>query len=527
MKFLKLEKIYFFLIILIFTASYVLYSFGKPPLYTLTEGPGDAFYYLVYGREAADFKFFSWNGLYPSNGFHPLWLIFVSLSFFISQNLTVVIMLLSVFLFIFFIISLSYFNKITQIYDDKLIQVISTFIFTLFSSKIFFWYMESALTVVLFLIYIYYVTFRFSTDISKDLVNPFIIGIISSLIALSRLDMVLLIFPLHGFLILSSLAKKNIKNVMTLALPPILIVGIYVLLIFLITGAPVPLSGVVKSTFPDIFRDTEWAQLLTKQTKYGIIAVALTLIFSIGSHILIKLAKKDSTPFNQKNYLNFIYLLLLGSFLHLAYHISFTGTGGIGRWYFVIHLNISILAISLFLYNLKKFLQDISLFSFLSHKTLRYIVVIVTLPLIFYASIYSRAGINYKKTEAYAAMKFAEILEKKNFDKSLKIYDGTDGSFAYFTKIPTLHVKGMAATPDYVFEIKKNFNQFCGFRENFLIEKKVDYVLLGKKIEKGSKEEDRIKNISDFNMLENNENFIISYYLIKTKNFFLNDDYDC
>ena len=108
----KLEKVYLFIIILFFLISYILYSFLEPPIYTLSRTPGDTFYYLVYGREASDLRFFSWNGLYPSNGFHPLWLVFVALSFFITENLAIVVYILSIFLFIFFIISIWFFYKI-------------------------------------------------------------------------------------------------------------------------------------------------------------------------------------------------------------------------------------------------------------------------------------------------------------------------------------------------------------------------------------------------------------------------------
>ena len=134
----KLEKIYSFIIILFFLISYILYSFLESPLYTLSDTPGDTFYYLVYGREAADLKFFSWNGLYPSNGFHPLWLIFVALSFSISEDLVIVIYILSIFLFIFFIISLWCFYKISRIYNDSFIQIISIFSFAILATKYFF-----------------------------------------------------------------------------------------------------------------------------------------------------------------------------------------------------------------------------------------------------------------------------------------------------------------------------------------------------------------------------------------------------
>jgi len=551
----KLEKIYSFIIIFFFFISYILYSFLEPPIYSLSSTPGDTFYYLVYGREAADLKFFSWNGLYPSNGFHPLWLVFVTLGFSISQNLVIVIYLLSIFLFVFFIIALWFFYKISQIYNDRLVQIISTFLFAILATKYFFWYIESALSVVLFLGYIYYVIYKFILINKKNILISFNIGIISSLIALSRLDLVLLISPLHGYLIFSSLLKKNLKAAFALTLPPILIVGGYILLIYLVTGYPVPLSGVIKSNFPNIFQNLDWSTLLTDQIKYGILAITITLICAIGSTILIRFIKKELISLKLKTYLNIIYFLLIGIFLHTLYHITFSDIGTVGRWYFVVHLNVSILSISLFLYYLKIFFLNNFFNNYIFKKTVLYTAIIITLPIIFYNSINLRKSIEYtydtpykkmeyKKKEPYAIMKFVEMLDKKKFDKSTKVFDGTDGNFAFFSKIPTYHIKGMAATPDYIFKKKNLLKQFPNnnqslrdalnkFEKKFLLEEKIKYVLVGRasKIHfsrrfKTNTEnnllEKCIQNVSEYNMIESDEEFITYYFLVKTETYLKN-----
>ena len=527
----KIVKVFCYVIVLIFFISYVHFSFFKPPIYSLSEGPSDVFYYLVYGREASSLRFFSWNGLYPSNGFHPLWLIFVSLSFSLTENLAITVVLQSLFLLIFFIISIWYLYKITKIFNDKFIQIISLFIFALLGSQIFFWYMESALSLALFFGYVYYVVCKYQTNQKSSISDAIIIGIISSLIALSRLDLILLVCPIHGFLILNSLKNQNFKLAGAFALPPILIVGSYILLIFYITGSPVPLSGVVKSSFPYIFRDTEWSQLLIKQTKYGIVAIIMTFLVVVCSDILLKFKLKDSRQISSyKVYLNVIYLLLLGAFFHVAYHISFSGTGTIGRWYFVIHLNLFVLAISIFLYSLKNNSKLSIIYNYFYQKKFQYLFIIMTIPSIFYFTIYSRMNYEYKKTESYAVMKFVEILEKKNFNKNVKIYDGTDGSFAFFSKIPSYHTKGMAATPDYVFQKKKLINQFGKLKheeiliKNFLINEKIDYVLLGRKLDRGTDTDYCIRNISDYHSLESDENLSHYYYLLKAKIFLQNSE---
>ncbi len=552
----KLEKVYLFIIVLFFLVSYILYSFLEPPIYTLSRTPGDTFYYFVYGREASDLRFFSWNGLYPSNGFHPLWLVFVAISFSITENLAIIVYILSIFLFIFFIISIWFFYKISRIYDDRFIQIISTFLFAVLATKYFFWYMETALSVVLFLGYIYYVIYKF---IIKDKINiliAFSIGMISSLIALSRLDLVLLISPLHGFLIISTLVQKKIKEALALTLPPILMVGGYVVLIYYITGSPVPLSGVIKSNFPNINKEIVLSTLLTRQIKYGILALIVTLICAISCTLLSKFIKKENISFKVKSYLNIVWLLLIGIFLHTSYQILFTKIGSVGRWYFVVHLNAAILSISLFLYYLKFFLKKTFFRNFIFKKTFFYILIIITIPLIFYNSIYIRknieynhnapyGNIDYKKKEPYAVMKFAEMLDEKKFDKSTKVFDSTDGNFAFFSKIPTYHRKGMVATPNYVFERKKIHKQFAHdnqslenalneFEKKFLLKNKIEYILINQpsKIHRSRKFKTNLENISlercikeisEYNMIDSNEEFITYFYLVKTKTYLENE----
>ena len=182
------------------------------------------------------------------------------------------------------------------------------------------------------------------------------------------------------------------------------------------------------------------------------------------------------------------------------------------------HFVIAIFSFSLLLYSFKKIFEELEFFNVLFHRAFRYFILSLTIPSIFYVAILHRSGNDFKKTESYSIKKFVEILDKKNFNKSLKIYDGTDGSFAFYSKIPTYHVKGMAGTPDYALKKKRMFNQFCDFRKNFLIDEKIDYVLLGEKITKGSSKEKLIKSESDFSTLQASEELVYTYYLLKQKN---------
>ena len=105
-------------------------------------------------------------------------------------------------------------------------------------------------------------------------------------------------------------------------------------------------------------------------------------------------------------------------------------------------------------------------------------------------------------------------------------------------------MKGMAATPNYVYEKKKIIKQFRNdnqllnnalkkFEKKFLLEGNVEYILMSQasKIHYSRKfktdaENDLlekcIKDISEYNMINSNKDFIAYYYLVKTENYLQN-----
>ena len=81
----------------------------------LNSGPQDIFYYLIYSRELSIGNFFSWNGLFPSTGFHPLWTLLLSIIFFISNNLVSVVIMINLLLLILTLITIYYSYKFFEI----------------------------------------------------------------------------------------------------------------------------------------------------------------------------------------------------------------------------------------------------------------------------------------------------------------------------------------------------------------------------------------------------------------------------
>ena len=102
----------------------------------------------------------------------------------------------------------------------------------------------------------------------------------------------------------------------------------------------------------------------------------------------------------------------------------------------------------------------------------------------------------------------------------------------------------MAAIPHYVYERKKILKQYLNskkssseaikiFEEKFFLEEKIEYILINQpsKIHHSRKfktdiENDLlekcIKDLSDYNMIDSNEDFITYYYLVKTETYLEN-----
>ena len=73
-------------LVLVFIIFFIVY----PPLLSIQqmgiEGPiryfaHDAFYYLVVANNSADSPFYTYDSLFPTNGFHPLWQYYLTFSF--------------------------------------------------------------------------------------------------------------------------------------------------------------------------------------------------------------------------------------------------------------------------------------------------------------------------------------------------------------------------------------------------------------------------------------------------------------
>ncbi len=508
---------YIFSIILMFIGSFFIFSFLSDPMHSLTDGPDDAFYYLTYARELAKGNLFSWNGIYPSTGFHPLWLFFTSLPFLFTENLNIIVPILSIFLILLFLISLKFFIQlINNLSQDQFIKLIGIFLFSLISANCFFWYMETALSVTLFLGYCLIAflnkEIKYSTSIA--------LGAFSSLLVLSRMDMVLVIAPIHALFILRTLKEHKWSRALIMTLIPIFSVGAYMLILFIITGTPLPLSGTIKSTFPHFFMLTRWDVLINLKW-HGLLSSSITILSLVGFSLSSLFVKMER---NIKSTTSPLYCLVIGSSLNVLYHTSFTRTGEIGSWYFAIHYYISIISIIYFLSNFKKLIIIENNNLMFSEKFYSKVFISLSLTLLFFVCFIDRFNHNFLQSQPYAYKQYVEFLDKSNFNKKSRIYDESDGSFAYFSKMPTYHRKGMAATPDYValqkkFIFKNGTFLFGKELKTYLEGEKIDYIIRLRSVGKESNEEKCILENAKYVMANPYREKNQYIYLIKAEDY--------
>ena len=410
----------------------------------LNSGPQDIFYYLIYSRELSMGNFFSWNGLFPSTGFHPLWTLLLSIIFFISDNLVSVVIMINLLLLILTLITVNYSYRF---FNNKNLTSFFFYLFfiTILLHKYYFWFMESALLCTCLLSYFFLI---FNHSSSYSVKNFILISIFASLIILSRLDNFLILAPIHFLIFAKTIHLKKYFYSIILSIIPIIFVGTYLIILKSTTGYYFPLSGIVKSSFPNFFEKTNFDVIINSKNDgiiifFAILMINILLIFEKIFHNL-----KIFT----KNYL-FLINVNLGFIIFVSYHYTFTSSPEIGSWYFSSSYLILIINV-MFLFNfIEENAQTFShrIVNFLnSIKFVNYSFVIFVIFLTIYMLTFKRLNFDYQSKQPFHYFKFYQENKLYFEDKKLKILDTGDGAFAFFSNMPTYHSKGLAGTPEYI-----------------------------------------------------------------------------
>jgi len=363
------QKIEHNAILALFASFFVIY----PPLINWisfgTEGivnylANDAFYYLTIAKNYSWKPLFSFDGEYPTNGFHLLHQLFLKLIFntiFFRDNYETQLIFLY-FSSIFFI-SLSLFLIFLRIFEMGFVKSISIialvpgFFFIMFSSinnhygAIWSYIngMESSFSILFFSI-IFFITLKKNFIEKLSIKKILLISFLATFIFFSRLDDIffLISIALSIFIYRNKITKNYLFTFLFLFIPAILIL-VYLFINFNYAQSFLPSSGASKfglsayynlmSFFNiflpagEIFSINNWS--VWQKTSWRSLHIFLPFLISIYYVFFYLAANKKII---HKNLSKFLFVLSAYVILKSLYNLFFVWLWHQGHWYYPINI---------------------------------------------------------------------------------------------------------------------------------------------------------------------------------------------
>jgi len=326
----------------------------------------DTFYYMAIAKNSSWFPLFSFDGIHPTNGFHPLWQVILKLSF-LTPALSVdqSAQLIFVYFLSGILVSLSAgiivygMVGIGQPAALTLISIVPGLFFFLFSTvnphygNIWSYTngMESPVSLFLFsCLFVLLLKNPIYKGVSQKIL--FQISICLSLLALARLDDIFIIpSVLLPIFLGSESIPDRIRKIFLLTALPVTIISIYCSINYQYAGTPLPISGLIKNgvsllpnstnfinvIFPllEIGKKSPW--LYWDEVSWRALHNVATMIVAIGFLAILKfrICKKDTEMLTLDAALISMaaYILLKG-----FYNLVFVALWHQGHWYYPISI---------------------------------------------------------------------------------------------------------------------------------------------------------------------------------------------
>jgi hypothetical protein len=426
----------------------------------------DSFYYFKVADNFAKFSTISFDGIHPTNGFHPLWQWILGLSFcniHSSGGQIAFTFALSIILVTLAFVMISHFIfKITLNPIITLLSVFpgfSYFILSIIHRKYFIVWsymnsMESVISLFMFgilLILILKYDFFVSSKKSKLIATSFVL----TLITFSRLDDIFIFIPFFlNIFIQSENFKEFFKLSIIASLLPFVLIGSYLFYNYSYCGMWFPVSGAAKDgislvniphlinvffpvwlAFPARFNN--WVSWLGTSLR----AMQVFLLTAVTGIFLIKIWNgKKFEDFKKSIRVNkIIYLLSLFSVYILAktiYNFVFVNIWNQAHWYFpisIVMINIIVAVfVSKYIKSTKLLFIGALLFIFLISN--QYANLLGSGWDTKYLNLREQNGINITFFDNRA--RILDSLKHINFGKGVIEFD--DGIISYSLKIPAI-----------------------------------------------------------------------------------------
>ena len=445
----------------------------------------DTFYYLAIAQNST-LGFFTYDGELPTNGFHPMWQVCVTLLFKLLGNVGNDAQIYAVFLLSVLLVTLGYSFFGLAIYNytgSKLlgILIIPGFFHVSFSFVERFggsvWKymngMESCLSLFFGGLLLYVVSRHLNTSSNENADTRWytVIGVLVGLIIMARLDDVFLVVSLACTVLLLEPGelRKRFRKVVILTLPTLILLTWYLAYNLSSVGVALPISGLEKGGFSLVQNIIELLRVLTPTVfipgavnvdlyltdVYRQILMWFPLIMSI-LFLFIFFHEPVIRKIMSRGSLYIIsllgYVILKGLYNLFNVHVNHQGL-----WYYAL----SVTTIDFM------WLMLLSSVYYRIMKTHRHIKILAACLLICFLTFYMALmmkGALWGKPFVYDFYKDRLKIKSTllSIDPNIKLIEVDDGIFCYFLDIPTIHGMGFALDyPGYVARESGHFLAYC------------------------------------------------------------------
>jgi hypothetical protein len=320
--------------------AYALYSCARFALqddvrHLLWRIVDDASYYLTAARNLAAGRGLTFDGIHPTNGFHPLWLLMLVPLFLLHATPETMIRLVALLQAI--LLSLAYlvfWRTQSKLFSARTAAITAIpFVYFVFLPCIN--GMESALLILM--IAILYGYGLHLTQTQPNWRRAALLGLILGCVLLARLDMIFIALCLlgwfsHRFFPIET-RSRAVAAVLVCSLAAAALVGPYLAFNYLKFGSVMPISGALKSSFPHIALGANTLPRIAAVGRVNLISAALAIAWSLWT--VIRTLRNRSAA-DAGFYATATTIFAWAISMHFFYTMIFMKEDTFG-WYFVIY----------------------------------------------------------------------------------------------------------------------------------------------------------------------------------------------
>ncbi len=417
----------------------------------------DAFYYFKIAKNITSGAGCTFDGIAPTNGFHPLWMLYNVLVYQLANGglLTPLIVILVTGGLLAFASLVLIYRLVDRFVAPGLgsVAVVLALLPNLLTAMIN--GLETGLQILLVLLFVYFCYRERWLDSSVQGRRAILIGFFLGVVTLSRLDSVFLIASVLCLTLLAAVLrlvdlKTAIRRTVMICAGFALTMTPYLAWNRIVFGRFMPLSGRVKSSFPALRSPLN----LKSDVRIGAMMIVVLILLVVIVSVVRSYRDRDA----KKTVTSPLVMLAIASILHFT-HIFLFMSWGVYWWHFVLYGITIALALPRSFYLVLE-----------SRRRLRYILQIaVILPLIA-VTVYLRINeVQIKKRQHEGWMQAALwVRENTEPDAVIAILDA--GLFGYYSERKVINLDGKANGHEYYRHLQK------GDLTGYLKAAEVDYI---------------------------------------------------